>query len=145
MAHSARSRCAGAVLLEVVLALVLFVSAATVITSGLSASVHEVEMLRLNAQANNLAVSIISEMQMGIRTVEASGPNNFDPPFDSWNWQATVGPIAAGAGDVSTIQKVEVVIRHKSASAVCRLTEFLPANAGTTLKLSQVPGADSIL
>ena len=110
------------------MALVLFVAAATIITGGLSASVHEVEGLRLDAHASDLAATILSEMQLGIRQVEAGGPTAFDPPFDSWTWQTTVGPITAGPGDVSTLQKVEVVIRHQTASTVCHLTQFLPVS-----------------
>ena len=48
-------------LLEVVLALVLFVGAATVLTSGLSSSLDSVERLRLNAHAADYAVSVLSE------------------------------------------------------------------------------------
>ncbi len=79
-------------MLEVVLALALFVAASTVITSALSASVDETERLRLNAHASNLAATILSEMQMGLQAVESSGPNAFDPPFAEWTWQAAVEP-----------------------------------------------------
>ena len=130
ISQPARPRCGGAVLLEVILALVLFVAASTVITGGLSASVHEVEGLRLAAHANDLAVTVLSEMQLGIRQIEAGGPTAFDAPFDNWTWQTTVGPITAGPGDVNTIQKVEVIIRHQTETTVCRLTQFLPV-AGT--------------
>jgi type II secretory pathway pseudopilin PulG len=130
-AAPARFRCGGAVLLEVVLALVLFVAAATVITSGLSASVREVEGLRLEAHAKDLAVTVLSEMQLGIRQVEAAGPAAFDAPFDKWTCQTTVGATAAGPGDAATVQKVEVIIRHQTESTVCRMTQYLPAGAAS--------------
>jgi type II secretory pathway pseudopilin PulG len=117
-------------LLEVVLALALFVAASTVITCALSASVDETERLRLNAHASDLAATILSEMQMGLQAVESSGPNAFDPPFAEWTWQAAVEPATEATGALGTLQKVEVVVRHQSPSSVCRLTQFLPATAG---------------
>ena len=118
-------------MLEVVLALALFVAASTVITSALSASVDETERLRLNAHASNLAATILSEMQMGLQAVESSGPNSFDPPFAEWTWQAAVEPATEATGGLGTLQKVEVIVRHQSQPIVCRLTQFLPAAAGS--------------
>jgi type II secretory pathway pseudopilin PulG len=120
----------------VVLALALFVVASTIITSALSASVDETERLRLNAHANNLAATILSEMQMGLQAVESSGPNAFEAPFTDWTWQAAVEPATdptASMGSTSgagALQKVEVTVRHQSQPIVCRLTQFLPAAAG---------------
>jgi len=121
-----RFTASGSVLLEVVLALFLFVAAATVISSGLSASVKEVDRLRLNIHARNLAATVLAEMQMGIRTVESSGPNAVDPPFDLWVWQAAVGPVPDAVGGLNTLQKVEIVARHKFEPVVFRVTQFLP-------------------
>jgi type II secretory pathway pseudopilin PulG len=117
-------------LLEVVLALALFVAASTVITSALSASVDETERLRLDAHAGNLAATILSEMQMGLQAVESSGPNAFDPPFAEWTWQAAVEPATDTTGVIGSLQKVEVTVRHQGQPIVCRLTQFLPATAG---------------
>lgn len=118
---------AGSVLLEVVLALFLFVGAATVISSGLSASLKEVDRLRLSIHGRNLAATVFAEMQMGLKPVESSGPNAFDPPFDMWTWQADAGPVPDAIGGINTLQKVEVITRHKSQPVVFRLTQFLPA------------------
>ncbi len=119
----------GAVLLEVILALALFVLAATIITGGLSSSINEVKRLHLNAHASNLAVSVLSEMQMGIQAGEASGPNAFDPPFEQWKWQTVIGPVNEMVGATNPIQKVEVIIRHETEPVVYRLTQFLPVVA----------------
>ena len=119
----------GAVLLEVILALALFVLAATIITSGLSSSVNEVKRLRLNTHASNLAVSVLSQLQMGIQAGEASGPNAFDPPFEQWKWQTILSPVNEMVGATNPIQKVEVIIRHDSEPVVYRLTQFLPVVA----------------
>ncbi len=123
--------------MEVVLALALFVFAATIITGGLSASVNEVRRLELDAHAGNLAASILAEMQMGMLAVEASGPNNFTAPFEQWNWQATVGPINEMVGATNTVQKVEVIIRHQTEPVVFRLTQFVPMVTGLPSTVGQ--------
>ena len=134
----------GAILLEVILALALFVLAATVITGALSSSTNEVKRLRLNTHASNLAASILSEMQMGLQAGEASGPNTFDPPFEQWSWQTTLSPVNEMVGVTNTIQKVEVIIRHESEPVVFRLTQFLPvtANAAVTPAANSAPPSD---
>ncbi len=116
----------GAVLLEVVLALTLFVAAATVISGGLHASVSEVERLRRNLHATDLAVSLMSEIQLGLRPAESAGPNVFDPPFQDWTWQIVTTPLDEKLGSSFALQSVEVVIRHTTESVVRRLTQVLP-------------------
>jgi len=75
------------VLLEVVLALLLFVGAAAVITGGMNASLTSVERMRLATHAANLAVSLISELQLGIRGIEMTGPEPFEAPYEDWTWE----------------------------------------------------------
>jgi len=120
-------KCRGAVLLEVVLALVLFVAAATVITGGLNASVREVERLRLNTHANNLAASVLSEMRLGIKAVESSGPNAFDPPFEDWTWETKAAAVDDKSLEANPLQNVEIVVRHQREPVVRRIGQFLPA------------------
>src|SRR5204863_6368831 len=80
--------CSAVVLLEVVLALVLFATAAAIIGAGLSTSIQSVERLRLNAHAANLAVSVLSELQMGTKGFGKRGPQQFEAPFEGWTWEA---------------------------------------------------------
>ncbi len=123
----------GAVLLEVVLALVLFVGAAAVITGGLNTSVNSVERLRLNTHAANLATSVLAELQLGARTTELLGPEPFEPPFENWTWELQITPLEEDLGEsIATSQsqsytcsRVEVIIRHKNESVVYRLTQVL--------------------
>ena len=113
-------------LLEVVLALTLFVAAATVITGGLNASVREVERLRLNLHASDLAVSLMTEMQMGQRPVESAGPNPFEEPYDNWIWQVISAPAKDTPGSTAPLVAVEVIVRHQTEPIVRRLTQYLP-------------------
>jgi type II secretory pathway pseudopilin PulG len=128
-------------LLEVVVALVLFVTAATIIGSGMSASVDEVERLRLNVQGDNLAATILAELQMGLQPLESSGPITFDPPFDKWTWQTVVETLEDPSAGTGALQRVEVTIRNQSSAVVCRLTQLLPevALASTDTGLADTP------
>src|SRR5258708_4398278 len=90
-----RHRQEGAVLLEVILALVLFVAAAAVLTSGLSSSLDGVERLRLNTHAADLAVTVLSELQLGIKSLALSGPQQFEAPLDAWTWELVASPVQA--------------------------------------------------
>jgi type II secretory pathway pseudopilin PulG len=116
---------AGAVLLEVVLALVLFVGAAAILTSGLSSSLDSVERLRLNTHAADLAISVQSELQMGIKSLAASGPQPFEAPLESWTWEAVVTPVQTDTDEASPFKRVEVIIRHEDPPLVYRLSQIL--------------------
>lgn len=137
----------GAVLLEVVLALVLFVAAATIISAGLNASLNSVERLRLNTHAANLAVSVVSELQMGIKTMDLGGAQPFAAPFEGWSWEV----LAVGGDDQSpagldgggglqsssrstVLKKVEVVIRHDDPELVYRLSQTLQMEVSDSTK-----------
>ena len=61
----------GGVLLEVLMALALILGAASVITGGLQSAVDSVERMRNNLHGVNLAVSVISQIQMGVIAAES--------------------------------------------------------------------------
>lgn len=115
----------GAVLLEVILALVLFAAAAAIIGAGIHSAITGVERQKLNAHAVNLAVSVLSEIQMGLRTVESVGPESFVSPFDHWTWELVLASAEDEAGEVSELTRVEVIVRHDDPALVHRLTQLL--------------------
>jgi type II secretory pathway pseudopilin PulG len=99
------------VLLEVILALVLFAAAAAVIGVGLHSSIASVDRLRLGAQAADLAVTAFSELQLGLRSVtdapvDGSDTNAWTVEFIAQPWGGTEG--SGGLTDV------EVILRHQS-------------------------------
>jgi hypothetical protein len=128
---------AGAVLLEVVLALVLFVAAATIIGSALNSSANGVERIRLGVHAANLATSVLSEIQIGSRATGDGTPEPFAPPFEAWMWQvqtlaldeqkesAIGSPEPAPAGLV----QVEVVVRDTDSDFTYRLSQVMPLSS----------------
>jgi type II secretory pathway pseudopilin PulG len=115
----------GAVLLEVVLALVLFAAAAAIIGAGLHSAMNGVERQKLGAHAINLAVSVLSEIQMGLRQAESAGPEPFESPFDLWTWQLVLTPTETEDGEPGELTLVEVIIRHENPALVQRLSQVL--------------------
>jgi hypothetical protein len=133
----------GAVLLEVVLALVLFVAAATILTSALSSSLDSVERLRLNAHAADLAVSVFSELQMGTRTLEGTGPQPFEAPLEEWTWEAVATPVQADADESNAFKRIEVIIRHEDPPLVFRLGQVMSMDQIKSAGSSDLPGIKS--
>ena len=109
----------GSVLLEVVLALVLFVSAAAVVSSAMQAAIDSEERLRLGVHADNLAASVVAELESGLRSPAVLGPAPFEPPFTNWTWQI-VAPSADAPGSPH-----EIIIRHADPELVRRLAQIL--------------------
>ena len=126
---------AGSVLLEVVLAIVLFAAAAAVVGMGLKASIDGAQRLRLSTHAGNLAVTVISELQMGLRSLADTGPEAFGPPFEGWVWE--VGALPWGQGQAEStlstsparLMLVEVTVRFEPEGFVHRLAQVIDVGA----------------
>jgi len=123
----------GAVLLEVLLALGLFVFAAAVVSSGLNAAVERTLRLRAQTHALDLAVSVLSEVQLGIRSAETAGPEPFEAPFEQWTWEIEAAPHSFGTEDTAGLQQVTVIVRGGTPATVQRLTEILVVPSGPSV------------
>lgn len=124
-----------AVLLEVILALALFVFAAAVIASGLHAALNRVEGLRRECHAANLAATVMAEIQLGIRPLQNSGREPLPEPFTDWTAQVESAPYTFGWEDVAGLEQVTVVVRHEvsgTSSRLCTLTPATPLREATT-------------
>ena len=124
---------AGSVLLEVMLAIVLFAAAAVVVGMGLKASMDGTERLRLSTHAGNLAVTVMSELQMGLRSLADSGPEAFGPPFEGWVWEVAALPWGEAestvAASAATLMQVEVTVRYEPEGFVHRLAQVIDVQA----------------
>ena len=129
-ATRATPRARGAVLLEVILALVLFVAAAAVISSAINASLQSVERQRLNLHAANLATTVLSELQLGQRSLETTGPEAFRAPFEHWTWQLVPASREARLLEAEALTVVEVIVRHEDPPVVLRLAQSIKAGRG---------------
>jgi hypothetical protein len=131
---AAARTCRGAALMEVLLALALFVAAAAVVTSALSASMDSLDRQRMGVHALDLATSTLAEMQMGVRPVTAESPQALAAPFQDWTREVLVSPLEAEGGEVPALVRVEVVVRHATAPIVQRLAQaFPPSGSGSLL------------
>lgn len=114
----------GAILLEVILALALFVAAATVILLGVNASVVAVDRMRLETHAMNHASSTMAALQMQLRPVEGVQEEPLEPPYEDWVVAIEVEPLESDLV-VEALNRVEVIVRHVREPMVVRLTQVL--------------------
>ena len=124
-------RCApgrrGVVLLEVVLSLALFFMASLVVLAGLNAALRTAQRVQLTAEASDLAVSLLSEVHMGLVPPLDDGPNVYeDERLVDWTWEiATERVEETLALDLPELVRVEVIIRHAPSGYVYRIGELV--------------------
>lgn len=130
-------------LLEVLLALMLFAITAAIITSSMNASMDGLERLKLNTHAANLAATVFAELELGQRAADASGEQALEKPFDAWTCELARLGAENESGEASDLTQIEVILRHKESERVYRqmqwlklpaakaLSEDLPLTAGT--------------
>ena len=122
----------GAVLLEVILAGALLAMGVLIILSGLNSSLRVAQRVQLEAQASDLAVTLLSELQMGLVMPVSDGPNEYEQPeLADWTWEIVVEPMAqitqTTPADVPlpTFQQVQVVVRNKSTGYALCFTQLM--------------------
>src|SRR5436190_1651792 len=74
--------------------------------------------------AANLAISVMSEMQMHARPIASVGPESFAPPFEKWKYQVIVSQAQDSPLEADSLQNVEVVISHSEENMVQRLSQL---------------------
>ncbi len=139
-----RAKLSAAVLMEVLLALALFVAAAAVATSALNSALESVERQKLGLHALNLASSTLAEVQLGIRPLAPQSVQPLPVPFQDWAWELVLAPLESDgpeeSGSRAGLVRTEVIIRHSTKPIVQRLSQLLqprpmstnaPAAAGT--------------
>jgi hypothetical protein len=123
-----------AVLLEVVLALTVFVGMAMTVLAGLSTSVHSARYLGLQTRAADLAVTLFSEMELGLVSAEDAGPEAYeDEALADWTWQVAVQPVASELPELE-LTSVEVTIVHAPSGYTYTLCRMLTAGTGETVE-----------
>ncbi len=115
----------GAVLFEIVLALVLFTVSATIITNSFSASLRSVDRMRHELDATNLAISTLAEVELGLKPMESAPPTEFEPPFEKWTWQIEVTEPSEDLDMGGSLSLVEVIIQSEDLGHETRLARML--------------------
>jgi len=134
-------RLRGVALLEVVLALAVFFGVAVTILSGLSVCMHAVTQVREEAQAADLGVTVLSQVQMGVLDAADAGPTPFEDPFGDWTWQTTVAAVEATVPGLEMTQ-IEITVKNMLDGYSFRLYGLLPPpEEATVAQPSDTDGA----
>lgn len=103
----------------------IFVTMAGVILAGIRNSVLATHRLGLEARARNLAVTALSEVQMGQLPLQDDGPNSYeDESLAGWTWQVVVSEPEIG-GQVLELKRVEIVIANTETDYTYRLGQWV--------------------
>lgn len=122
---SLRGRNRGAVLLEVVLAMSLFFMTATFVMNGLNGSMGAVSTAKLEADAADLAVTVLSEVQLGLIPLNSDGPVAIDlKGYEGWAWQLVVED-SQNTTDLPELKQIAIVIRHDDEDFTHRTSHLL--------------------
>ena len=82
-----------------------------------------------NLDASNLAISTLSEIELGIKPIETSPPTEFEEPFEKWTWQIeTTKPnedLDMGGG----LTLVEVIIINEDLGRETRIARMIRSPA----------------
>jgi len=100
-----------AALLEVLLALALFFGVAIAVMGGLGTSIKAARDLRLEAEAADLAVTLLSEIELGVVAAEEDGPTEYEEPLEDWTWQVAVTPVTSTLTEL-ILTRIEIIVRN---------------------------------
>ena len=112
-------------LLEVILALVLFVAAAAVVTSGLNSALYSLDRQRIHLHMVNLASSNLAEIQLGIRSLEVGSAQTLPPPWDHFTVELAVTATRTEVAEAGGLTQVEAIIHHSGSTVVHRLSQSI--------------------
>jgi len=133
----------GVILLEVLFALTLFFIAAGVVTGSLHTSMRAATLVKMTAKASDLAVTKLSEMQVGLQTIADTGPTPWatDGDLSQWTWQIATTPVDSMVIlNGPTALRVEIIIRKPSQDFTYRLTQVLPPTSDESDSATQSAG-----
>jgi type II secretory pathway pseudopilin PulG len=116
----------GIALLEVLLSLALVTAATGIIVGTLISASKTVQRMETAAVCEDLAVTTLSEIRMGLIEPVDSEPEPFEEPFDLYFWQVTTAErldVISAAGGTS----ITVTVTHEPSGAIYTLSHLLAA------------------
>lgn len=116
-------------LLEVILAISLFAFLGAILHGSLNSALERVRVIERQNRAMDLAVSVLSEVRMGLIDPVPQGPEAFaedDPVAAGWQWELQAEELIAGT-DLPVQTKLTVIVSHVESGLVVRLVELLQA------------------
>ena len=130
------------VLLEVVLSMAIFVAIASVALMSLDQCTRAVNRLRLEARAADIAVTILSEIQMGLLDPVDAGPETMTDPLAEWTWQVFTRDDQV-AQDLVPMREVEIVVSNPGRGFVYRLAHMMPVEEAAVTVTSEPTTAET--
>ena len=112
-------------LLEVVLSMAIFVAIASVTLLSLDQCIRAANRLRLEAQASDLAVTLLSDIQMGQLDPVDFGPEALDEPLQEWTWQVVTRDDLV-APDLVPMREVQIIVSNPDRAFTYRLAHLVP-------------------
>lgn len=108
------------ILLEIVVAMTLFFIGSMFVLDAMTTSSVAVAMAQREAEAADLAVTVMSEVQLGLHELVDAGPEPFeDEALAEWTWEIRVLD-STDHPDLVQLKQIEVIIRHESSELVYR-------------------------
>ncbi|MEX2216768.1 MAG: hypothetical protein WD768_21820 [Phycisphaeraceae bacterium] len=115
----------GAILLEVVIALALFAMGSTFVMSVLHSAIRGANTAKLDAQASDLLVTVISEVHMGVIEKVDAGPSPFDAPeLEGWTWQVSFTGMEDRL-DMPQLKRMVVSVRNEQQEGQHEMTQLI--------------------
>lgn len=129
----------GSVLLEVVLASSIFAMGAVVILSGLQAALRMAQQVQFEAKAADLAVTLLSDVQIGQVALADAGPTEYeDAALAGWTWQVVTTAVEPVLTEMPPFKQVDAVIRGPLGQTY-RLSQVVEYDATSGLVATVVP------
>lgn len=97
---------------------------AGVLFLGVDSSVRTARRMRLDAQAADLGVTLLSEIQMGLVDPADAGPEAYEEPLEDWTWEIVTSPLEEMPPD-EEVEQVEIIISHASGRCTYRLVQLM--------------------
>ena len=125
-ASSLQPRPRGIILMEVVLAMALLVLASGVIVGSMTACTRAAARVKLRAHAADLAVTLASEVQMGLLKPAQASPTAFsEAGFTDWTWEMRI--LTSDSFD-APLERVELTVRHTPTGLTHTLVQMVPVD-----------------
>jgi hypothetical protein len=115
------------VLLEVVLALGLFVMTAGIVSAGLAAALGAEERIRREANLADRLVTLFASLEIGALPLLDGGPNPFPDveDDDTWQWELSVEPWEIGLERDPGLVRVVATVRHLPSGTAHEMARIL--------------------
>ena len=122
----------GAILLEVIFSIAILAAAGATILGGFTACIRAARDLRMESQAADLAVTLLSEMQMGVVAPVDEGPTDYLEPLQDWSWQVATMGLDPQTESGATMTQVQLTVTYKPEAYSYTMYYLVPSSAETT-------------